>query len=171
MILDIILLDNPLLKKTSALIEEVNEDIEILTQNMLDTMYFNRGIGLAGVQIGVLKQIFVIDIPDVTSKPLVCINPVIKQYSPHKTKEEEGCLSIPNVRYSVKRPIEITLEYIDLDNKKIELTADGLFARCIQHEYDHLKGMLYFDRIVRKNDKNKINQLLKKEMLAEYFKD
>ncbi len=147
-ILKIITAPDPLLLKTSAIVETVNEDIKTLATNMIDTMYHSAGIGLAAVQVGVLKRIIVVDVDyrldkhgnAINKNPCIYVNPVIN-YSTQKLKDyNEGCLSVPDEHVVVTRPAEIELEYNDLDGVKQNLKASGLLATCIQHEIDHLNG-------------------------------
>ena len=135
-----------ILKKKSRVVEEINEKIQELIDDMLDTMYEANGVGLAAVQVGVLKQVIVIDIDD-ENGPLVLINPkILKEKGVQEV--EEGCLSFPNKFAKVERPAEITVEAIDREGKTIKVKAKELLAQAISHEIDHLNGTVFIDKIV-----------------------
>lgn len=143
--LKVLTYNNELLKEKSEKVDKIDKEIKELANNMFKTMYFSNGIGLAGVQVGVLKRIFVIDVPDIGK--YVMINPVILERSKNISVYEEGCLSLPGISHEVERSNLITVEYQDLDGKKQKLEASDLLATCIQHEYDHLEGILFIDRL------------------------
>lgn len=135
-----------ILKKKSRQVEEINEKIQELIDDMLETMYKANGVGLAAVQVGVLKQVVVIDIDD-GNGPLILINPkIIKEKGEQEV--EEGCLSFPNKFAKVIRPAEITIEALDRDGKTIKVKAKELMAQAISHEIDHLNGMVFVDKIL-----------------------
>lgn len=135
-----------ILKKKSKPVEEINEKIQELIDDMLETMYKANGVGLAGVQVGVLKQVIVIDIDD-GKGPLILINPkIIKQKGEQEV--EEGCLSFPNKFAKVIRPAEITIEALDRNAKTIKVKAKELMAQAISHEIDHLNGIVFVDKIL-----------------------
>ena len=135
-----------ILKKKSRPVEEINEKIQELIDDMLDTMYKANGVGLAAVQVGVLKQVIVIDIDD-GDEPLILINPkIIKQKGEQEV--EEGCLSFPNKFAKVIRPAEIVVEAIDRDGKTFRVKGKELLAQAISHEIDHLNGEVFVDKIV-----------------------
>ncbi len=144
-------------------IETVDDEIRALAKDMLDTMYDAPGIGLAAPQIGVLKRIVVMDLAkeDEPAAPLVMINPEILKLAEEIQVTEEGCLSIPELYYDVERPNGVTVRYTDLDGNSLELDATDKLAVCIQHELDHLDGVLYIDylsrlkrdRVIKKFDK------------------
>tara|TARA_Y100001970_G_C14241155_1_gene864954 strand:- start:479 stop:1000 length:522 start_codon:yes stop_codon:yes gene_type:complete len=144
---DIITVPNEILKKTSTQIETVDNNIKTLAKDMLETMYQHKGIGLAAVQIGILKNLIVIDVSekDKEKNPLVFINPKIKRFSDEISNYEEGCLSIPDTFIEIERPKFCVVEYIGLDGKKKEMECDGLLSTCLQHECDHLEGKLIID--------------------------
>jgi len=144
---NIIIEPDPILRKTSEPIEKVDNSIRKLMQEMLETMYDARGIGLAAIQIGIPKRIIVMDISKENEKrnPMFFVNPVIKNKHIEKSIYEEGCLSVPNYFAEIDRPKQCELEYLDYYGKKIILKAEGLFATCIQHEMDHLDGILFID--------------------------
>lgn len=137
---------DPVLRKVAEPIEEITDEVRQLAEDMLETMYANDGIGLAANQVGVLKQLFVMDmqLEKDNPGPMVFINPVIR--NPKGTEVmEEGCLSIPGIRGDVKRAREIDFEALTLDGEKVTLHADGLLARVMLHETDHLFGRLFVD--------------------------
>ena len=135
-----------ILKKKSREVEEINEKILQLIDDMLDTMYEANGVGLAAVQVGVLKQVIVIDIDD-GNGPLILINPkILKEKGIQEV--EEGCLSFPNKFAKVERPAEITVEAKDREGKTIRIKAKELLAQALSHEIDHLNGTVFVDKIV-----------------------
>lgn len=135
-----------ILKKKSREVEEINEKIQELIDDMLETMYKANGVGLAAVQVGVLKQVIVIDIDD-GNGPIVLINPkIIKEKGLQEV--EEGCLSFPNKFAKVERPAEIVIEAIDREGYTIKVKAKELLAQAISHEIDHLNGIVFVDKIV-----------------------
>jgi peptide deformylase len=138
---------NKLLRQVSKRVEKVGNEERALMDDMLDTMYDAPGIGLAAIQIGVPKRIIVMDISRDENKkePRYFVNPVIKNRNKEKAKYEEGCLSVPDQFAEIERPNACEVEYLDYDGKKQVLKADGLLATCIQHEMDHLEGILFID--------------------------
>ena len=155
---------DPILRKKSQSLEKVDDELRKLLDDMLETMYSAPGIGLAAVQIGILKRLIVIDISkDVEKKePLFLINPKIIFQSKKKSSYEEGCLSIPGYFAEIERPSECHLNYIDYYGKEKSLKANGLLSTCIQHEIDHLNGILFIDYL-SKIKKNMIIKKLKKQ--------
>ena len=159
---------NKLLREVSIPIKEVNKEIQLLMDDMLETMYSANGIGLAAIQIGVPKNLIVIDLMTKEKKknPMFFVNPKIVKKSTKMSKYEEGCLSIPNLFAEVQRPSECEVEYLDYEGRKKILKASGLLATCIQHEIDHLKGILFIDYlsklkrdiILKKLSKQKLEQ-------------
>ncbi len=145
----IIIEPDPLLRNKSSLLEKVDDEVRKLMDDMLETMYSAPGIGLAAVQIGILKRMIVIDISkdDKKKNPLFLINPEITFRSNKTSTYEEGCLSLPGHFAEVERPAECHLNFVDYNGKKKNLKADGLLATCIQHEVDHLNGILFIDHI------------------------
>ena len=155
---------NKLLREISLPVENVGKKEQQLMDDMLDTMYAANGIGLAAIQIGVPKNVVVIDLNKDNKKiPMFFVNPKITSKSKSLTKYEEGCLSIPNLFAEIERPSECEIQYLDYFGKEKTLTANGLLATCIQHEVDHLKGILFIDYlsklkrdiILKKLSKNK----------------
>ena len=143
----IVIEPDPILRKKSERLEKVDNNIKKLMDDMLETMYAAPGIGLAAVQTGILKRLVVIDISkdDVKKNPLFLINPEIIFKSKNTSSYEEGCLSLPGQFAEIERPAECHINYIDYNGKEKKLKADGLLATCIQHEIDHLNGILFID--------------------------
>ena len=146
---DIITVPDETLKKISEPLEKVSINEKKLINDLFDTMYASKGIGLAAVQIGILKRILVIDVStkDEQKKPISLINPIIKRLSDDTSVYEEGCLSIPETFIEIERPKICEIEYIDLDGNKKELKCDGLMSTCVQHEINHLDGKLIIDHL------------------------
>ena len=159
---------NKLLRQISKSVEKVGLEEKKLMDDMLETMYEAPGIGLAAIQIGVPKRIIVMDISRDENKkePRYFVNPVIKNKNEEKSIYEEGCLSVPDQFAEIERPNSCEIEYLDYDGKKKLLKAEGLLATCIQHEMDHLEGILFIDylsklkksMIIKKLSKIKINR-------------
>ena len=145
----ILTIPDPLLRKVSEPVTSVNTEVKNLMDDMLETMYAAPGIGLAAVQVGVLKRIIVIDLSKDGQKknPLFIVNPQITFKSDELISYEEGCLSIPNQFAEVKRPSSCKVNFLDYNGKKREINADGLLATCVQHEVDHLNGVLFIDHL------------------------
>ena len=143
----ILTLPDPILRKTSEPVEKIDKKIKNLMDDMLETMYAAPGIGLAAVQIGILKRIIVIDLSKEgeKKKPIFIVNPEIISKSSDLVSYEEGCLSIPNQFAEVERPNTCKIKFLDYEGNKKELEAKGLLATCIQHEIDHLNGILFID--------------------------
>ena len=156
---------DPILRKKCEPLEKVDADTKKLMDDMLETMYAAPGIGLAAVQIGILKRIVVIDISKSEEKknPLFLINPQIVNQSKKTSIYEEGCLSLPGQFAEIERPAECTLKYIDYNGKEKELKADGLLATCIQHEVDHLDGILFIDYLSKLKKDMIIKKLIKQK--------
>ena len=138
---------NKILRQVSQPVNEVNKEIQKLLDDMLETMYSANGIGLAAIQIGIPKRIIVMDISKDENKkePRYFVNPVIKNIDTLKSTYEEGCLSVPNQFAEIDRPKNCDVEYLDYNGEKKFLKAEGLLATCIQHEMDHLEGILFID--------------------------
>ena len=138
---------NKILRQISSPVEEVKDDVRKIMDDMLETMYAANGIGLAAIQIGIPKRIIVMDIKKEPKKknPLYFVNPIIKNKALDKSVYEEGCLSIPNQFAEIERPKKCEVEYLDYYGEKKFLKAEGLLATCIQHEIDHLEGILFID--------------------------
>tara|TARA_E500000331_G_scaffold347583_1_gene387993 strand:- start:1621 stop:2139 length:519 start_codon:yes stop_codon:yes gene_type:complete len=161
---------NKLLRQKSTVVDKVGNEEQRLMDDMLETMYSANGIGLAAIQIGVPKRIIVMDISkdEDNKKPMYFINPVIKNKAKDKSIYEEGCLSIPNQFAEIERPSKCEVEYLDYNGEKQLKVAEGLLATCIQHEMDHLEGILFIDYlsklkksiIVKKLSKNKPDRIV-----------
>ncbi len=138
---------NILLRQVSQPVEQVGEPEKELMNDMLETMYAANGIGLAAIQIGVPKRIIVMDLSKEENKklPMYFVNPVITKKNNEKTTYEEGCLSVPNQFAEIDRPSKCEVEYLDYNGNKQNLQAESLLATCIQHEIDHLEGILFID--------------------------
>tara|TARA_B100001093_G_scaffold395300_1_gene382167 strand:- start:49 stop:567 length:519 start_codon:yes stop_codon:yes gene_type:complete len=159
---------NKLLRQISLPVKKVGDEERKLMDDMLETMYLAPGIGLAAIQIGVPQRIIVMDISKEEGKkePRYFVNPIIINKNPEKNTYEEGCLSVPDQFAEISRPSTCEIEYLDYDGKKKLLKADGLLATCIQHEMDHLEGILFIDylsklkksMIVKKLSKIKANR-------------
>ena len=156
---------DPILRKKCEPIEKVDTDIKKLMDDMLQTMYAAPGIGLAAVQVGILKRLVVIDISrdKEEKKPLFLINPLIMHQSEKKSVYEEGCLSLPGQFAEIERPAECIIKYIDYNGKEKELKAEGLLATCIQHEVDHLNGILFIDYLSKLKKDMIIKKLVKQK--------
>jgi peptide deformylase len=145
----ILIAPDPRLKFKSELVKEVNDDIRQLMDDMLETMHSARGIGLAAPQIDVHKRIIVVDVvgEDEDPQPFCMVNPEIIEVSDKDMSHDEGCLSLPEHFSEVIRPTSVRVRYLDHENKICELDANGILAVCIQHEIDHLDGILFVDHI------------------------
>tara|TARA_B100001057_G_scaffold48253_1_gene43032 strand:+ start:4797 stop:5321 length:525 start_codon:yes stop_codon:yes gene_type:complete len=164
---NIITIPNETLKKVSEPIEKIGKHEKNLIKDLFETMYQSNGIGLAAVQVGILKRVLVIDVStkDEKKSPLSFINPIIRNLSDETSVYEEGCLSIPDTFIEIERPKICEVEYIDEDGKIKNLKCDGLLSICLQHEINHLDGKLIIDHlsklkrdlIIKKISKNKKN--------------
>jgi peptide deformylase len=138
------------LRKVAEPVEEITPEIKQIVSDMKETMYARDGIGLAAPQIGIGKRIFVVDIQwykeGNSQKPIVCINPEFIEFIGEDTAEE-GCLSLPGIFEKVTRAEQVVMEALNEKNEKFKLEADGMFARALQHEYDHLEGILFVDKV------------------------
>ena len=141
----------PVLKQKSLPVERVDDELRALMDDMLETMYAAPGIGLAAIQVGVPKRVIVMDISreEGVREPRYFVNPEILWASEDLASYEEGCLSIPEVYDEVERPARVKLRYLNYDGDAIEEDAEGLYAVCIQHEMDHLEGVLFIDHLSR----------------------
>jgi peptide deformylase len=157
----LIILPDPILRQASKPIERVDADLQRLADDMLETMYDAPGIGLAAIQIGVPRRMLVIDVSreGEEKQPLVFVNPEVVASTDERSVYEEGCLSIPDYYAEVERPATVTVKYLDRDGKEQTVQADGLLATCLQHEIDHLNGVLFIDHISR----------LKRDMVIKKF--
>ena len=161
---------NKLLRQVSLPVEKVGKEEQKLMNDMLETMYAANGIGLAAIQIGIPKRIIVMDISKDgnMNEPLYFVNPVVKNKDILKSTYEEGCLSVPNQFAEIDRPKNCEVEYLNYNGEKKLLKAEGLLATCIQHEMDHLEGILFIDylsklkktMIIKKLSKNKSDRIV-----------
>jgi len=158
----LIILPDPILRQVSKPVERVDSALLKFADDMLDTMYDAPGIGLAAIQIGEPLRVVVIDLAKEDEKPApqIFINPEIVASGEGANVHEEGCLSIPDYYAEVERPDTVTVRYLDRDGKPREIVADGLLATCLQHEIDHLNGVLFIDHISK----------LKRDMVVKKFK-
>ena len=161
---------NKILRQVSEPVEKVGIIEQKIMDDMLDTMYAANGIGLATIQIGIPKRIIVMDISKDENKkePMYFVNPIVKNKNSEKAVYEEGCLSVPGQFAEIERPNMCDIEYLDYTGNKKLLKADSLLATCIQHEMDHLEGILFIDylsklkksMIIKKLSKNKLNRIV-----------
>lgn len=145
--LKIELLGAPVLRQEAASVDAVDDGIRALVRDMFETMYAADGQGLAAPQVGISKRIVVIDLPHLDSPPLALVNPRVVERSRERARGEEGCLSIPGVAEIVERPARVVVEAMDADGAPLRIESDGDLARCLQHEIDHLDGILYIDHL------------------------
>jgi peptide deformylase len=160
---------DPRLKKKAAAVVSVDAEVRQLMDDMLETMYAAPGIGLAAPQVGELKRVVVLDIDreDVKTGPLCMANPEVIEASDEDITYEEGCLSVPEHYSDVARPAKVTVRYLDRDGETKELACEGLLATCVQHEIDHLDGILFIDHI----SSLKRNMILRKLLKARKEKE
>ncbi|TIT02830.1 MAG: peptide deformylase [Mesorhizobium sp.] len=158
----LIILPDPILRQVSKPVERVDGALRKLADDMLETMYDAPGIGLAAIQVGDPLRMLVIDLAkeDETPAPHVFINPEVLESSDQRSVYEEGCLSIPDYYAEVERPAAVRVKYLDREGKLQEIEAEGLMATCLQHEIDHLNGVLFIDHISK----------LKRDMVVKKFK-
>ena len=147
----ILTVPDPLLKRVSEPVAAVDGELRALMDDMLETMYAAPGIGLAAIQIGVAKRVIVMDLAreDEPKAPRYFVNPEITWRSEELFSYEEGCLSVPEIYDAVERPARVRLTYLNYEGQQVEEEAEGLFAVCIQHEMDHLDGVLFIDHLSR----------------------
>ena len=156
---------NKILRQISKPVNNVGKDEQSLMDDMLETMYAADGIGLAAIQIGIPKRIIVMDISWTKGekKPMYFVNPVIKDKDNDKSIYEEGCLSVPNQFAEIERPKNCEVEYLNYKGEKKLLKAEGLLATCIQHEMDHLEGILFIDYLSKLKKTMIVKKLSKKK--------
>lgn len=167
-ILPILVIPDPRLKMVSEPVEAITDDIRKLVTDMYETMYDAPGIGLAAIQVGVAKRLLVVDVGsrEEGQQPLTVINPEIIWESDDEFRiHQEGCLSIPEYFEEVERPACIRMRYMDLDGNTQEIDADGLLATCLQHEIDHLNGVLFIDHL-SKLKRDRVNRKFAKAAKA-----
>jgi peptide deformylase len=151
------------LKKISAPVEAVDDDLRALMDDMLETMYAAPGIGLAAIQVGVPKRVLVMDLArsDEPKAPRYFVNPEVLWASEEVAPYEEGCLSVPEIYDEVERPARIRMRYLDYDGHPVEEEAEGLLAVCFQHELDHLNGVLFIDHLSRLKRQRAVDKVRK----------
>lgn len=164
---EILTAPDPRLREVSKPVDAVTDEIRALMDDMLETMYAAPGIGLAAIQVGVPLRVIVMDLAgeEEPKAPRYFANPVIKDPSDAQVPYEEGCLSVPGFYEEVDRPDACTVDYLDYDGQPQTLHATGLLAVCIQHEMDHLEGVLFTDRLSRLK-RDRIMKKIKKDKLA-----
>ena len=159
---------DPFLRQISYKVNKVDDEVRKLMEDMLDTMYEAPGIGLAAIQIGVPKRIIVIDLSkEEEKKPLYFVNPEIIVKSKNNSTYEEGCLSVPGQFAEIDRPNECHVRYLDYNGQKKDLKAEGLLATCIQHEMDHLEGILFIDYLSKLKKNYIVKKLSKQKKVLE----
>lgn len=165
----ILVAPDPRLKKVSEPVRAVDAAVRALADSMLESMYASEGVGLAAVQIGVPKRVLVMDLAqkDGRQEPRVFVNPKILWTSDETAVCQEGCLSLPDIWEEVERPAQIRAEYLDRDGKLRTLEAEGLLATCLQHEIDHLEGILFVDHLSRLKRAMALKRLAKAQRLKE----
>ena len=148
---EILTVPNPILKKVSAPVERVDDAMRALMDDMLETMYAAPGIGLAAIQVGEPVRVIVMDLSrgEGEKEPRYFVNPQIVWASEETAPYEEGCLSVPEIYDEVERSARVRVRYLDYDGKQVEEDAEGIYAVCIQHEIDHLNGVLFIDHLSR----------------------
>ncbi|MDX1494428.1 MAG: peptide deformylase [Longimicrobiales bacterium] len=147
---EIVLMGDPVLRQTADEVVDFDDELQALVRDMFETMYHAEGIGLAAPQIGLSKRIIVVDLraqEGEEPRKVAVINPVVVWQSDETEKESEGCLSIPGLEELVNRPASVRVEGKDPEGKDLVVEADGLFARALQHEIDHVNGILFLDRV------------------------
>jgi peptide deformylase len=167
---------HPVMKQKSEPVTEFNQEIKELVDSLYDTLYnADNGIGLAAPQVGALKQIFVLDLKEgkgaMKNTPITMINPVIEEFSDELWEYQEGCLSVPTLYENIDRPRLVQVRYLDADMKEQKIEADKLLSRVIQHEFDHLEGILFFERLSalkRTLIKNRLRKIQKGLVEANY---
>lgn len=167
-LLPILVAPDPILETVSTPVDTVTDEVRQQLDDMLETMYAAPGIGLAAIQVGIPKRMLVIDVSreGEDKQPLYIINPEITWVSDDDQLYEEGCLSLPEQYAEVERPAEVKVSYLDRNGERQELHADGLLAVCLQHEMDHLEGILFVDHISALKRNMILRKLLKQKRLA-----
>lgn len=165
---DILVVPHPLLKQVSEPVTVVDDELRALMDDMLETMYAAPGIGLAAVQIGVPKRVIVMDLarPEEDKQPRYFVNPEILWASEETQPYEEGCLSVPEYYDEVERPARVKLRYLNYQGEVVEEDAEGMYAVCIQHEMDHLDGVLFIDHLSRLKREQAVKKVKKQAKAA-----
>lgn len=145
--LEIRMMGDPVLREKAEAIAEVDDDVRRLAQDMFDAMYTADGVGLAAPQVGISRRLIVVDPREEGVEPVALVNPSVVEVGDEPDRAEEGCLSIPGLREVVERPATVVVEALDLDGEAVRIEADGLLARVLLHEVDHLDGVLFLDRV------------------------
>ena len=160
---------NKILRQKSLFVDEVNDEIRKLMDDMLETMYAAPGIGLAAIQVGVAKRVIVLDIAQKEGQksPMYFVNPEVIKKSDNNTTYEEGCLSVPGQFAEIDRPDQCLVKYLDYNGEKKEINAKGMLATCIQHEMDHLEGILFIDYLSKLKKTMIIKKLSKQQKTLE----
>jgi peptide deformylase len=159
----LVILPDPRLRLKSAPVDKIDDEVRRLADDMLETMYDAPGVGLAAIQIGEPRRLVTIDTAkkDEERRPVVLVNPEIVWASEETSAYEEGCLSIPEYYEEVERPARVKFRYTDLDGKAVEVEADGLLATVVQHEIDHLDGVLFIDHLSRLKRERVVKKFVK----------
>jgi peptide deformylase len=165
---EILIVPNPILKQVSTPVAQVDDELRALMDDMLETMYAAPGIGLAAIQIGVPKRVIVMDLAreGEEKQPRYFVNPEILWKSEETQPYEEGCLSVPEYYDEVQRPAKVRLRYLNYQGEQVEEEAEGLFAVCIQHEMDHLEGVLFIDYLSRLKREQAVKKVKKQAKAA-----
>ena len=160
---------NKILREKSLTVEGVDEDLQKLMDDMFETMYAAPGIGLAAIQVGIPKRVIVLDIAqkEGTKEPIFLVNPEIIQKSKNNLTYEEGCLSVPGQFAEIDRPDKCHIKYLDYHGEKKEIKAEGMLATCIQHEIDHLEGILFIDYLSKLKKSMIVKKLSKQKKAIE----
>ena len=160
---------NPILRSKSLPVEQVDRELQKLMDDMLETMYDAPGIGLAAIQVGVAKRVIVLDLSskEETKNPMYFVNPEIITKSENILTYEEGCLSVPGQFAEINRPDKCHIKYLDYFGKSQEIKAEGMIATCIQHEIDHLEGILFIDYLSKLKKNMIIKKLLKQKKASQ----
>ena len=160
---------NKILREKSIPVEKIDEDLQKLMEDMLETMYAAPGIGLAAIQVGVPKRVIVLDIApkDEPRNPIFFVNPEIIKKSDNNSTYEEGCLSVPGQFAEIDRPDKCHIKYLDYHGQSKEIKAEGMLATCIQHEMDHLEGILFIDYLSKLKKSMIIKKLSKQKKAIE----
>jgi peptide deformylase len=165
---EILVVPNPVLKQVSKTVTAVDDELRALMDDMLETMYAAPGIGLAAIQVGVAKRVIVMDLAreGEEKQPRHFVNPEILWASEDTAPYEEGCLSVPEIYDEVERPAQVRIRYMTYAGETVEEDAEGLFAVCIQHEMDHLDGVLFIDHLSRLKREQAIKKVKKQAKAA-----
>ena len=165
---EILVVPDPILKKVSARVDVVDDELRALMDDMLETMYAAPGIGLAAIQVGVPKRVIVMDLArqEEPPAPQYFVNPEILWASEETAPYEEGCLSVPEIYDEVERPAQVKIRYLNYQGETVEEDAEGLYAVCIQHEMDHLDGVLFIDHLSRLKREQAVKKVKKQAKAA-----